>query len=439
MLLYLKQYFLLVLISFLFFSCGEADKKHKVDLIITNGTIIDLSEFGQNNNDVTDRVILIKSDTIFAIVSLEVSKGYSGKTIDAQGKFIIPGLVDGFATMNNQAYANAFLSLGITDIIGVDGFRRGPIFHEANPSPNVHMLREIGEYPVTNLALVDTIEMHANNGAEILLMMYELRPEQVKLAHETAKRLGMGTIGEMGFTSYKQGMDFGVDAFVHSTRYSLDVANDSLAKAVAASPFSNDLGSPKWTYYQFLANLEASNPSLLIHANNIKNSETFLIPTFSLLYPEFDFAKNPWDEPIAKTIDEKDINRPVNKNTGRHDYPEEELKAYQRMAEFQLRIEKQYSKAGAKYLAGSACDVWGTMPGISLHQELEVLSYVGLSNRQVLAAATTNFSEAYGFKFGKIEGGYKANILILDVSPIEDLLNLKGGKVLVLNGVEHKL
>jgi len=55
----------------------------------------------------------------------------------------------------------------------------------------------------------------------------------------------MGTIGELGFTSYKKGMDLGVDAFVHTTRYSLDIAPDSIAIKVAKQPFSNDFGSSK--------------------------------------------------------------------------------------------------------------------------------------------------------------------------------------------------
>jgi len=428
-----SKLFTFILSCLFLVNCQEAPKE-KIDLIILNGTILDLSEQGCSNNDKTGKAILIKGDTIFDIIDAEEISNFEGEIIDAQGKYIIPGLIDGFAAINNQAYANAFLHMGVTDIIGVESERRGPFFSEGNPSPDIHMLREIGENSETDSSIVSTINKHYRNGAEILLMMYELHPDQVKLAHQTAKDLGMGTIGEMGFTSYKEGMEIGADAFVHSTRYSLDIAPDSLAIQVAAHPFSNDLGSPKWRYYQFLAQLEAQDPALQKHANNLGKSNTFILPTFGLLYPEFHFAKNPWNEPIASTIDEKDINRPVNKQTGRHDYPEEELNAYKRMARFQLRTEEQYQLAGANYLSGSASDVWGTMPGISLHQELETLAYIGLSNREVLAASTQNFHDAFGLKFGVIEVGFKANILILDYSPLDDLENLKREKSLVLNG-----
>jgi imidazolonepropionase-like amidohydrolase len=102
-------------------------------------------------------------------------------------------------------------------------------------------------------------------------------------------------------------------------------------------------------------------------------------------------------------------------------------------------IERTYYRYGAKYLSGSATDVWGSMPGISLHQELEVLHRIGLTNREVLAAGTSNFNKAYGFKFGKIKKGFKANILILNNNPLLDLENLKKDKQLILNGKEIDL
>jgi imidazolonepropionase-like amidohydrolase len=74
------------------------------------------------------------------------------------------------------------------------------------------------------------------------------------------------------------------------------------------------------------------------------------------------------------------------------------------------------------------------MPGISLHQELDVLHRIGLTNREVLAASTSNFNDAYGFHFGKIKKGFKANILVLDDNPLVDLKNLKNGKQVILNG-----
>ncbi|MCH7524550.1 MAG: amidohydrolase family protein [Bacteroidetes bacterium] len=428
----IKVFFTLLSIMLLL-SCST---KQTFDdaLIIKGGTIIDVSNNGTSFNDLTDKAIIIKADTIFKIVDAASISDAQDNVIDALGKYIMPGLTDGFAIINNQNYANAFLYMGITDVIGVESFCRGKFYHDANPSPNVHMLESVGGEPVTNQQILDTIQKHHNNNVEILLMMYKLTPSQLELAHNEAKKLGMGTIGELGFTSYKKGMDLGVDAFVHTTRYSLDIAPDSMALKVAEQPFSNDLGSPKWRYYQYLTNLKAENEALLQHAKNLGNSNSYIMPTFGLLYIDMPFSKNPWNEKVASIIDIKDINRPADKITGKHNYPPEELAAYQKLGFNELMIEKIYYKNGAHYISGSGTDVWGTMPGISLHQELEVLSHIGLTNREVLAASTSNFNDAFGLKFGKIETGFKANILILDKNPLDDIKNLKGGKTVILNG-----
>lgn len=416
----------------LLFSCQQ--KKYKDALVIKGGTIIDVSNNGTSTKDLTNKAIIIKGDTIFKIIdALEIAKNQPN-IIDAKGKFITPGLTDGFSVINNQNYANAFLYMGVTDVIGVESERRGAFYHDSNPSPNIHMLREVGEEKVTDKEIITTINKHHKNGAKILLIMYKLTPNQVELAHNYAKKLGMGTIGELGFTSYQKGMNIGVDAFVHTTRYSLDIAPDSLANKVAEQPFSNDLGSHKWRYYQLLTQLKPTDARLLSNAKKIGKSNSYIQPTFALLYLDMPFSKNPWKEKIAQIIDDKDINRPANKMTGKHNYLPKELAAYQKMATAQLRIEKVNYKHGAKYLSGSATDVWGSMPGISLHQELDILHRIGLTNRQVLAASTSNFNDAYSFNFGKIKMGFKANILILDKNPLTDLENLKGDKMVILNG-----
>ncbi len=432
------KYVYLCFLIFTLLSCSQKET-YTDAIIIKGGTIIDVANKGTATNDLSDKAIIIKADTVFAIVDASMLSENQKNVIDATGKYILPGLTDGFTVINNQSYANAFLYMGVTDVIGVESSRRGEFYHDANPSPNIHMLREVGDVRLSNQQILDIIHKHHTNGAEILLMMYKLTPEQVELAHNEAKKLGMGTIGELGFTSYKKGMELGVDAFVHTTRYSLDLAPDTMAVKVAEQPFSNNLGSPKWRYYQYLSNLDSNDKALKEHAQNLGKSNSYIQPTFALLYLDMPFSENPWEEKIASIIDYKDINRPADTLTGRHNYPEEELAAYQKLGAQELMIEKTYREYGAQYLSGSATDVWGSMPGISLHQELEVLSRIGLTNREVLAASTSNFNDAYGLKFGKIQKGFKANILILDQNPLDDIKNLKKEKIVILNGKQIDL
>ena len=431
-----KHFFFFFPLLLLFVSCNQKSNDKNRLTIIKGGTILDLTNQGKSANDIQDSYVILNENEILEIGLLSEKDEFpsNAKIIDANGKYIIPGLIDGFAVMNNQSYANAFLYSGITTIIGVDGGRRGPFYYDANPSPDYFMLESVGDDNKSDSAhLADLFSIY-ERGYKIALLKYELRPDQLNLINSEAHKLGMGTIGELGFTTYKEAADMGIDAFVHTTRYSLDVAPKEMRNAVAANPFSDDLDSPKWKYYQYLFNLNTLDHTLHKHAEVLASSKTYLMPTMSLLYADLPDSKNPWEEPIAAILDSNDINNPVNRETGRHNYTPEQQDNYSAVGLQELKIETVYYNAGSRYLAGSATDVWGTMPGISLHNELELLTRIGLDNREVLAAATVNFPDAFGWSTGKIEKGYEADILILDENPLDDLANLKKISILINNG-----
>jgi hypothetical protein len=129
------------------------------------------------------------------------------------------GLIDGFAAHNNQAYANAYLYMGVTSIIVVSGGRRGDLFFHGDPGPTIYPLSDVGSEKSDAKDLSNKIEQKAAEGIKILLLMYKLPPQQLKLAAEKAHSLGMGTIGELVYSSYATGIDAGIDVFVHATRY----------------------------------------------------------------------------------------------------------------------------------------------------------------------------------------------------------------------------
>lgn len=429
----MKKILFLLLLALI--SCTTEIKKDS--LLIEGATLINPSE---KTEIIASSYIYILGKTIISYgkLSEKPSKLTARKTINAKGKYLMPGIIDGFATLNNQAYANAYLYKGITSIIEVDGFRRGPFYPDANPSPQIYRLEGVGEEPATNEELLKRIDSLYDANFRVLLMMYSLTPDQTKMVYDYAKKKGMGTIGEMGLTTYKEGMDIGIDAFVHTTRYSLDVAPRPMANAVAHEPFSNDLGSPKWKYYAYLTQLQKGDSLLEAHAKNLASSNSFIMPTMSLSYLDLPDSKNPWLDPVAVILDEKDINRPADKITGKHSIDSVEQAAYANLITTETTvIEPVYYKAGAHYLSGSATDVWGTMPGISLHTELMLLhTKAGLSIEEVLAATTSNFNKAFGWKIGRIKEGFEADLLILNKNPLEDLDNLNSIDRIFIDGKE---
>ncbi len=427
---------LFVLLTLLFMiSCRHVPPPSSW-LLVRGGTIVDLTGYGRNGEDLTDAFVLIHGDTIVESGQGEPSTPLPAgiKIINASGKYLLPGLTDGFGVLNNQAYANAYLYMGITTLLEVDGGRRGDFFAGASPSPNIFRLEGIGEEPGTTAAFLARLDSLHAAGYKVVLLMYGLWPGQIDTLVQRAHALGMNCIGELGHTSYREAMHAGVEAFVHFTRYSLELAPRDMAAAVAGHPFSNAMDSPKWQYYRWLASLDPSDPRIREYGEALAASRSFLQPTLSLLYLDLPDHKNPWSFPVARILDPADINNPANPETGRHDYPPEMQKNYTAIALQQMRLEPVYHDAGARYLAGSATDVWGTMPGISLHTELELLHRAGLSNREALAAATTNFHEAYGWKTGLLKKGFNASLLILEENPLDNLENLQKIHTLILNG-----
>lgn len=74
------------------------------------------------------------------------------------------------------------------------------------------------------------------------------------------------------------------------------------------------------------------------------------------------------------------------------------------------------------------------IPGFSLHDELESLTRVGFSPTEALRAATATPQEWLGEKAGKLLPSYRADLVILDKNPLEQIANTRSINAVILNG-----
>lgn len=289
---------------------------------LIGATLVDVADRGRSGHDIEDSVVLISGDRIVAAGPRdEIELPADVQEIDVTGRWIVPGLIDAFATLNDQSYADSYLAMGVTGIVGVGGGRRGELWLQADPGPRVFPLEGIGSDPM-----------------------------------------------------------------------------ESVAEVLGAGP-------------------------------------AFLIPTLSLLYLDYEQHANPWKFPVAAWLDAGMINAPADPQTGNHTYDEAHMAAYAEVAAQVLELESQYRAAGASYLAGSATDVWGTMPGISLHTEMEMLTRIGLSPREVLAAASFNIAEALHLDgLGTVAAGNYADLVVVGSDPTLDLITLQQPELVVSAG-----
>ena len=405
-------------------------------VVIRNVTVIDVSDYGTARADIPNAVVVMRGDRIIAVGpadSVDIPDG--ARIIDAGGGYLIPGLIDCFAALNHQAQANAYLAMGVTTILGVESTRRGPLDHDSDPSPDIRRLGEVG-YEAAPLAdLLTAVEAEKARGAAALLVMYRVSPDQMQAVVARAHELSLPVIGELARTGYVEASAMGVDAFVHTTRYSLGLASDELRRGIDAEPFSDDLDSAKWQYYQLLPELASDTRAVRSYGERIADGGAALMPTLSLGYLDRPGHANPWDEPVSVIIDARDIHWPADSLTGEHEYTAENAAAYRNIALAEIMLDTGYFAAGCRYLAGSGSDVWGTMPGISLHHELEALVTVGHSPRQALAAATSNPAAVFGWSdVGQIAPGKRADIVILASDPRTDIKHLRDINYTILAG-----
>lgn len=96
------------------------------------------------------------------------------------------------------------------------------------------------------------------------------------------------------------------------------------------------------------------------------------------------------------------------------------------------RMLKGLQDAGATILLGTDAPQLFSVPGFSIHRELQVMRSAGLTPFQILRSGTKSVAEHidkfYGrtaARFGTVEVGERADLLLLDANPLDDVANLQ--------------
>lgn len=107
-----------------------------------------------------------------------------------------------------------------------------------------------------------------------------------------------------------------------------------------------------------------------------------------------------------------------------------------RWVELRNKLIKAIYDAGGKIMAGSDTPEFLWLYGFSMHRELKALSDAGLPNYAVLAAGTRNAHEFLGSikRSGTIEKGKQADLILLDANPLDDIRNTEKRYGVMLKG-----
>ena len=104
----------------------------------------------------------------------------------------------------------------------------------------------------------------------------------------------------------------------------------------------------------------------------------------------------------------------------------------ERITAFNKKLVKAFADAGIPLLTGTDAIVPGVVPGFSLQDELAALADAGLTNQQVLTAATAAPCAWLKSNCGTIAPGMRADLLLLDADPLADIANARRIDTLIL-------
>ena len=443
-----------------------------VPLVLAGGTVIDLTAWGRSATDLRDAVVILQDGRITDVgprALIPVPDG--AQVIDCSGKYLIPGLVDGFAGMNSQGQANADLYMGVTTVVAVSDEIRGAVDLAASPRPHLYLLDSVGS--TDNWSLLakrpdwaaklkegprpielspdDTARQIADTahlGTRVVWLGADITAANTQWIIARAHQMGLQTYGEFVATPYTVGIEAGVDALPHMGRYELGLVPDELQVPLVDDPY----GAAANTAFDYSQRLPPTDPKVRDYAHFLATHHAALMPTLSLYYLRLPGHRNLWKDPAAALLDPANLAMPPDRKTGEMDYPlsawtrhlpgsaqrwleEGQRKKADQEALRLWRINQALFSAFPHYLAASGAPAMGTMPGISMHTELEMLVRLGLSPREALASATNNYAIQFGWtELGLIAPGRRADILVLDADPTANIWNARRISTLIMDG-----
>jgi hypothetical protein len=425
-------------------------------LVLVGGTVVDLTNFGHSQRDIPNAAVVLQGGKILnAGPRAKIQIPHDARILDVSGKYILPGLVDGFASLDSQAQANAYLFMGVTTVVASYDDRRPRLFTKARPGPHIYLMDSAGstdDYSLlrsqsrwsvklkegaqpAELSVEDTrrqLEDTARQGTRVIWVGHNITARNTQLIIARAHELGMITYGEFISTPYAEGLEYGIDVLMHMSRYEMGLLPEDLQKPLVTDPEGPSLP----VAYSYIYNLDPADPKVRNLGRLFAIHHAALLPTFSLFYARLPGHRNLWKEPVATILDPKRMFMPSDATTGEAVYPPEVVRRVEEQKAAKLwALNMSIFQEHPHYLAASAASAFESMPGISSHTELELLVRLGLTPREALSAATSNYSEVLGWhELGLVAPGRRGDLLVVDADPTTDIHNSTRIASVILEG-----
>jgi hypothetical protein len=414
-------------------------------IAITGGTLID----GNGGAPIPNATVIITGNRI-----TQVGRGLrapaGAQVINAQGKWITPGLIDAKANYNWQ-YGEGFLNWGVTsamisgpranqglaerDAVNA-GLYRAPRLYQTGitvggpgsdlKKPNNYAPGDADWVPHTPEEATQLVKDNIAAGVDFITYSNgDGPPALFAPSVAEAQRAGKGVVframGPATRISEVCAMGKGI-VYVHTGNVGTQIAKDPAkwATYIALPPDAySDMDEAKVQpmIQRLLACDAYLEPDLIATGRGFpknwkrhqdETNNFFSDPNLLAYYPKYSM------EDVKENV------------KGTETYLPPEKRAV-RQAGFtnQMRFIKRYVDAGGKIVAAS--DITQSVPGLGLHQEMAVFQEdAGLTPRQVLLSATSWVADGFRIPdIGRVQPGKLADIVIVDADPHADILNMR--------------
>jgi len=445
----LKYFWIILLIALFFGSCSkdEITAFRNVNLVpMTDERIF------------KNQTVLVKEKRIIEIGSSnEVVIPENSKLIDGSGAYLMPGLSDMHMHTRDDWLSSAW-PVSPFDLYLANGVTTIRCFGPIGESPNYILIWRdaINKGKLTGPTVITCgsilygpvedpqrfVRDQKDGGFDFLKIYSFVSKDEFHKAMRTAKQLGIYTAGHIPFSVGLDGvLSEGMNEIAHIEELDFEFLDFDRTQK---------LGRVEW--FRYILHTATQQHKMLL-GTDIGDLEERHGKNISATVDKLRIANVPVcttltvGEGIVKKLHKTDafLARPENKylrkgylDAFRKGKEKHQLifKGYEDFALFKYNLEvlllKELKKAGVRLLLSTDAGTggMGIVPGFSIHDELRILLENGFSPYEAIAAGTVNASKVVqkmtgADDFGTIEVGKRADLLLIEANPLDNVDNIK--------------